>query len=91
VRRSELILIAYWIAVAVIMAVYIYVAGVDFWTNVVLLTLIILGMGFSIAMLILGATNVGSLDEISRKLDELLNMMKTMKEDINAIKKLLEE
>lgn len=90
-RRSELILIAYWIAVAVIMAVYIYVAGVDFWTNVVLLTLIILGMGFSIAMLILGATNVGSLDEISRKLDELLNMMKTMKEDINAIKKLLEE
>ncbi len=90
-RRSELILIAYWIAVAVIMAVYIYVAGVDFWTNVVLLTLIILGMGFSIAMLILGATNVESLDEISRKLDELLNMMKTMKEDINAIKKLLEE
>ncbi len=90
-RRSELILIAYWIAVAVIMAVYIYVAGVDFWTNVVLLTLIILGMGFSIAMLILGATNVESLDEISRKLDELLNMMKTVKEDINAIKKLLEE
>ncbi len=96
-KRGELVLIVYWIALAVIMAVYIWVAGVNFWTNVVLIALIILGMGFSIVMysegLFIGGEREGvkELGELVEELKSLREELRNVKESVDKILKMLEE
>ncbi len=103
-KAGEVVVIVYWIAIAVIMAVYIWVGGVNFWTNTVLLAVVILGMLFSVALLTSSFTLAGHDEkaiarlvssvtdrEVIERLDKVEAMVREVREAVDAIRKALEE
>lgn len=81
----------YWVAISIIMGLYIWKAGVDIWTNLMIILLVLLGIGYGIVLT--GETSVLGLAqgfEESRVLRELKGQKQMLEEMMREIKEMRE-
>ncbi len=81
----------YWVAISVIMGLYIWKAGVDIWTNLMIILLVLLGIGFGVVLT--GQTSVFGLTqgyEESRVLRELRGQKQMLEEMMRELKEIRE-
>ena len=90
----------YWLTIAIIFGIHVWVAkGLDFWTNLILIILVILGIGYTIIFsgealstsFISRTEHIKSLKEMETKINELENDVKELKTMVEKILKALEE
>ncbi len=90
----------YWLTIAVIFGIHVWVAkGLDFWTNLTLFILVVLGIGYTILFsgetlstsFISKSEHMKSLKEIETKINKLENDIKELKTMVEKILKALEE
>ncbi len=90
----------YWLTIAVIFGIHVWVAkGLDFWTNLLLIILVVLGISYTILLgggtlstsFISKSEHMKSLKEMETKINELENDIKELKTMVEKILKALEE
>ncbi len=86
-RSDVAIIVASWIAITVIAVVYIYVAGVNFWSNIMLLFL--LAIAFVITFGVHHGSPLNYIEATSNK--KLLEELAAMKKELMEVKELVQE
>lgn len=92
----------YWVAISIIMGLYIWKAGVDIWTNLMIILLVLLGIGFGIVLTgetsVLGLAQGFKESRVLRELkgqkqmlEEMMRELKEMRETLEMIRKEFEQ
>ncbi len=90
-KVSAAVIVSCWITIAVLSALYLWIGGVNFWTN--LMVLLLLGAAFALTFGLTVIWTPTSLPErrILKELSDVKKEIQELKNKIDELKKILEE
>ncbi|WFO74621.1 hypothetical protein J4526_05935 [Desulfurococcaceae archaeon MEX13E-LK6-19] len=90
-RTTAIIIVVCWITIAILSSIYLWIGGVNFWTNI--MVLLFLGVAFVVTFGLTAMWPPSSLPEkkLEKELSELKKEVHELKKKIDELRKIIEE